>query len=76
MPLAEIDLPDSGVERRPQRPAAHRRHDIDRGTGLQQVMGEPDRSDPVGPVAEIGQEEGDAERGGGEGRQRTDPVEW
>ncbi len=73
MPFGKVDLPDGGIEGRPQGTAAHRRDDIHRRTGAKQAMGEVDRRAPVRPVAQVGQEEGDDERGRGERRQRTDP---
>lgn len=73
MPFGEVDLADGGIERRAQGTAAHRCHDIHRRTGAKQAMGEVDRRAPILPVAQVGQEEGDGERGGCERRQRTDP---
>ncbi len=73
MPLGEVDLPDGGIEGSAQGTAAHRRHDVHRRTGTKQAMGKVDRRAPVRPVAQVGQEEGDNERGRGERRQRMDP---
>lgn len=73
MPLGEVDLADGGIEGSAQGTAAHWCHDIHRCTGAQQAMGEFDRRLSVRPVAQVGQEEGDDERGRGERRQRMDP---
>lgn len=61
MPFGEVDLADRRVERRPQSPAAHRRHRVDRQPGFQQAAGEIDGGTPPGAVVQVGKEQGNAD---------------
>lgn len=69
--FGQINLTDGRIQRRAQRPAAHRRHQIDGVARLNQGVGQRHNRAAVRPVGQIGGEQGDAGAGRRHGRGST-----